>query len=76
LARILIVDDEPGVREALRRLVKAEGHVATVAGDTTEARAELSSGSFELILCDVNLPGESGWSSFTTSSRVATTSPS
>jgi putative two-component system response regulator len=60
LARILIVDDEPGVREALRRLVKAEGHVATVTGDTTEARAELSSGSFELILCDVNLPGESG----------------
>jgi putative two-component system response regulator len=48
------------VREALRRLVKAEGHVATVTGDTTEARAELSSGAFELILCDVNLPGESG----------------
>jgi putative two-component system response regulator len=60
LARILIVEDEPGVREALRRLVAAEGHVATVTGDTTEARAELAVGSFELILCDVNLPGESG----------------
>jgi putative two-component system response regulator len=60
LARILIVDDEPGMREALRRLVMNEGHVATVTGDTTEARAELSVGSFELILCDVNLPGESG----------------
>jgi putative two-component system response regulator len=60
LARILIVDDEPGIREALRRLVANEGHLATVTGDTTEARAELSSGSFELILCDVNLPGESG----------------
>jgi putative two-component system response regulator len=60
LARILIVDDEPGVREVLRRLVAAEGHVATVTGDTTAARAELGSGAFELILCDVNLPGESG----------------
>jgi putative two-component system response regulator len=60
LARILIVDDEPGVREALRRLVTNEGHVTTVAGDTSEARAELAAGSFELILCDVNLPGESG----------------
>jgi putative two-component system response regulator len=60
LARILIVDDEPGVREALRRLVANEGHVATVAGDTTEARTELESASFELMLCDVNLPGESG----------------
>jgi putative two-component system response regulator len=60
LARILIVDDDPGVCEALRRLVVDEGHVATVAYDTTEARAELRSGAFELILCDVNLPGESG----------------
>jgi putative two-component system response regulator len=60
LARILIVDDEPGVRETLRRLVANEGHVATVAADTTEARVELGAGSFEVILCDVNLPGESG----------------
>ena len=44
LARILIVDDEPGVREALRRLVANEGHLATVTGDTTEARAELRLG--------------------------------
>jgi len=60
LARVLIVDDEPGVREALRRLVTDEGHVTTLAGDTAAARAALGSGSFELILCDVNLPGESG----------------
>jgi cyclic di-GMP phosphodiesterase len=60
LARILIVDDEPAVREALRRLVAYEGHLPTVTGDTTEARNELSSGAFEVILCDVNLPGESG----------------
>jgi putative two-component system response regulator len=60
LARILIVDDEPSVCEALRRLVANEGHLASVTGDTAEARAELSSGSFEVILCDVNLPGESG----------------
>ena len=60
MARILIVDDDPGVSEALRRLVADDGHIATVAYDTTEARAELGSASFELILCDVNLPGESG----------------
>ena len=60
MARILIVDDEPAVREALRRLVANEGHLVSVTCDTTEARAELSSGLFEVILCDVNLPGESG----------------
>jgi putative two-component system response regulator len=60
LARVLIVDDDLSVCEALRRLVANEGHLATVACDTTEARAELASGSFEVILCDVNLPGESG----------------
>jgi putative two-component system response regulator len=37
-----------------------EGHLATVTGDTAEARLELGSASFELMLCDVNLPGESG----------------
>ena len=60
LARVLIIDDDPAVCEALRRLVAGEGHLATVAGNTREARAELGAGSFEVILCDVNLPGESG----------------
>src|SRR6186997_1409406 len=60
LARVLIVDDDPGVCLALRRLVVDHGHIGTVAGDATEARAELATGSFEVILCDVNLPGESG----------------
>jgi putative two-component system response regulator len=60
LARVLIVDDDPGVCVALRRLVVDHGHMATVAGDATEARGELAAGSFEVILCDVNLPGESG----------------
>jgi putative two-component system response regulator len=60
LARVLIVDDDPSVCEALRRLVANDGHVTTVAGDATQARAALASSSFELILCDVKLPGESG----------------
>ena len=60
MARVLIVDDDPAVCEALRRLVADHGHVATVAGDATEARANLASASFEVILCDVKLPGESG----------------
>lgn len=60
MARVLIVDDDPGVCEALRRLVANEGHLATVASNTTEARAELAASSFEVILCDVRLPGESG----------------
>jgi putative two-component system response regulator len=60
LARVLIVDDDPGVCEALRRLVANEGHLATVTGDAAEARAELAARTFEIILCDVNLPGESG----------------
>ena len=60
MARVLIVDDEPSVCEALRRLVADHGHMATVACDATEARAALAAASFEVILCDVKLPGESG----------------
>jgi len=60
MARILIVDDEPDVRAALERLLRGDGHLAQHAGDLTEARRLLAEESFELALCDVHMPGESG----------------
>jgi putative two-component system response regulator len=60
LARILIVDDEPAIRSALQRLVKADGHVTAVAADAEEARMHLARDAYELVLCDVNMPGEGG----------------
>lgn len=58
--RILIVDDEAPIRTMLGRLLEGYGYACTLAADAAEARARLQERPFALILCDVNMPGESG----------------
>ncbi len=58
--RILIVDDEESIRNMLLRLLKMTGYICTTAPDAIKARAILSKQDFELVLCDMNMPGESG----------------
>lgn len=60
MARILVVDDEPEVRDLLCRLLDGDGHVTATAEDVPAARARLERDDFEVVLCDVNMPGESG----------------
>ncbi|HUC04924.1 MAG TPA: HD domain-containing phosphohydrolase [Acidimicrobiales bacterium] len=61
-ARILIVDDEEAIRRSLGRLLERQGYACETAADAVEARRLLDSESFELMLCDVTMPGESGFS--------------
>jgi DNA-binding response OmpR family regulator len=59
--RILVVEDEPRMAELLRQGLVEDGHAVTVA---SEGRAGLNlaeSGSFDLILLDVTLPGMDGF---------------
>jgi putative two-component system response regulator len=44
----------------LGRSLEAVGHSCALAADAAEARARLAEESFGLLLCDVNLPGQSG----------------
>ena len=60
MARILIVDDEPHFRTALGHLLKGSGHDCTYAGNAEEAKDSLKKSSFDLMLCDIKMPGESG----------------
>ncbi len=57
---LLIVDDDARFRELLRRYLSENGFRVTMAGDTAEARHQLSSFAFDLVVLDVMLPGESG----------------
>jgi putative two-component system response regulator len=61
-ARILIVDDEEPIRRSLVRVLDKAGYQCATAGDATEARQLLSAETFDLMLCDVTMPGESGFS--------------
>jgi putative two-component system response regulator len=60
VARILIVDDEPEVRLLVREVLEARGHSITEAGDVAEGREHLAAAGFDLVLCDIALPGETG----------------
>jgi putative two-component system response regulator len=59
--RVLIVDDEEPVREMIARMVTSGGEwECETAADAAEARRLLASHGFSVVVCDVNMPGESG----------------
>ena len=59
-AKILILDDDEQIRQLLGQILKENGYSFETASDATEARDLLKKQNFELILCDIGLPGESG----------------
>ncbi len=60
LPRLLIIDDEPSIRESLDMLLTLEGFDVTLARDGAEGLDLLSRSEFDLLLLDLALPGESG----------------
>ena len=61
MARVLVVDDERLIQQLLSRVLDMQGHSAAVAGSVPEARGLIEQEGFDLILCDVDMPGESGF---------------
>jgi DNA-binding response OmpR family regulator len=59
-SRILVVDDDESVRRFLLRTLERRGYVISEAGDASSGRECMSSGAFDLVLCDLRMPGESG----------------
>ncbi len=60
LAHILIVDDEAIIRDSLAEFLSQEGFAVTPCGSAEEARTRARQTSFDVALCDVQLPGLSG----------------
>jgi putative two-component system response regulator len=58
--RILCVDDDEQVRRLVTRVVSSAGYDCVAAASTHEARSLIAEGSFAVVLCDIELPGESG----------------
>ena len=59
-ARVLVVDDEESIRRLLGRMLASSGHDYELVGSAEDALSSLRSGEFDLVLCDVHLPGASG----------------
>jgi two-component system, OmpR family, phosphate regulon response regulator OmpR len=58
---LLVVDDDRRIRDLLSRFLFAEGYRVTTANNAAEARAKLESLSFDLLVLDVMMPGETGF---------------
>jgi len=61
-ARILLIEDEPGLQLTLSDLLATEGYTVQTAGDGPSGLAKaLAASPFDLILLDVMLPGKNGF---------------
>ncbi|MDP3029859.1 MAG: response regulator [Deltaproteobacteria bacterium] len=60
MTKVLVVDDEEPVRRLLGQILENNGYDCTPAANAAEARERLKEQSFELVLCDMKMPGESG----------------
>lgn len=59
-ATILLTDDEPGIRRALREVLEFEGYQILEAGDADETLARVSEQPIDLLLLDVKMKGKDG----------------
>jgi CheY-like chemotaxis protein len=59
--RVLIVEDEAMIRDLLREQLEAEGYVTEAVGNIAEARYRIEAETPDLILLDLMLPIEHGW---------------
>jgi two-component system, OmpR family, phosphate regulon response regulator OmpR len=60
-AHLLVVDDDRRIRDLLSRFLSNEGYRVSTAESAADARAKLKGLSFDLIVLDVMMPGETGF---------------
>ncbi len=60
MARILLAEDEAAVREFVVRALGHKGHAVKAVPDGFAALAALAAQSFDLLLCDIVMPGLDG----------------
>jgi len=59
--RILLIDDDPGVREVLLHLLASFGYEVHAAADAASGLTRFKEGGWDLVLVDVVMPTMSGW---------------
>ncbi|HEV8237759.1 MAG TPA: HD domain-containing phosphohydrolase [Thermoanaerobaculia bacterium] len=58
--RVLIVDDEPYIRELIQRCLEMEGYACHTAAHAEAALQALEADDYELLVSDIHMPGKSG----------------
>ncbi len=65
MERILLVEDDSGLRELLQEELEAEGYQVAACGDAEQGKALLASWTPDLLISDLRLPGADGLSLLT-----------
>jgi len=60
--RILLVEDDPDTRKVMVLVLSGAGASVVTAGTAEEAMRQLVGNAFDVMLCDIGLPGEDGFS--------------
>ena len=58
--QLLVVDDEPAIRQVVSSYLNKAGYTVEQAGDGETAMERISRGDVDIVLCDIKLPGLSG----------------
>ena len=58
--RILVIDDEPDIRESLQVLLSGENYQVELAANASEGLQRMESGAYDLVLLDLMMPDKSG----------------
>ncbi|HWR51615.1 MAG TPA: sigma-54 dependent transcriptional regulator [Bryobacteraceae bacterium] len=58
--KILVIDDEPDIRESLEDFLSLEGYSIELASNATEGLEKIEAGHFDLVLLDLMMPDRSG----------------
>jgi two-component system OmpR family response regulator len=59
--RVLVVEDEPGLLEALRMSLQDEGYAVDVAEDGEEGLYKATAWDYDVVVLDIMLPRKNGW---------------
>ena len=59
-ARVLVVEDDPDLRENLAELLAASGYVVVTAENSVGALREIAAGGVDLLITDLRMPGPNG----------------
>jgi two-component system KDP operon response regulator KdpE len=61
VSRVLIVEDDPALRNTIRSILERNGDLVRTAGDGAAGARELQTGDYDVVLLDIGLPFVDGW---------------
>ena len=57
---VLVVDDEPGMRETVADILTGRGYDVSTASNGEDALSQIRAGEFSVVLMDIRMPGRDG----------------